>query len=185
MAHQRWYWGVVIRVDTARNVLLRIAEQVDGDDVRAQDARTGHITVFYAPLRSRRDAPVLAERIRAEAATIPPFDITCSAFGEFASTTRPVAWLGVGDGAEQIIRIREQLCACDADKHRHTFIPHLTLAYGEDTAAYAAIREQLRESVTDARCTTTVTELWIAGFPQNGHPARDLRYAERVPLARQ
>ena len=29
-----------------------------------------------------------------------------------------------------------------------------------------------------------VDALWVAGFPADGHPARDLRYIERIPLTR-
>ena len=185
MAHHRWYWGVVIRVDSARELLSAIADDVDGEDVRAQDPRTGHITLFYAPLRGRRDAPELAERIRAAAAATESFSLTCSGFDEFASPTRPVAWLGVQEGIEELLSLRTSLCSCDQDCHRHPFVPHLTLAYGEEAKTYAGVHEKLREHAASAVCTTHVDAVWIAGFPQNGHPARDLRYVERVPFAGQ
>ena len=185
MAHHRWYWGVVIRVDSARELLSAIADDVDGEDVRAQDPRTGHITLFYAPLRGRRDAPELAERVRAAAAAIEPFSVKCAGFGEFASPIRPVAWLGVQQGVDELLTLRESLCRCDQDCHRHAFVPHLTLAYGEEAATYAGVHEKLREHAGSAACTTLVDAVWIAGFPQNGHPARDLRYVERVPFAGQ
>ncbi|MSO47517.1 MAG: 2'-5' RNA ligase family protein [Thermoleophilia bacterium] len=185
MAHHRWYWGVVIRVDSARELLSAIADAVDGENVRAQDPRTGHITLFYAPLRGRRDGPELAERVRAVIAVREPFSITCSGFGEFASATRPVAWLGVQQGAEAVLSLRESLCTRDQDCHHHAYVPHLTLAYGEEAAAYTAVRETLREHTGSTACTTRVDAVWIAGFPQNGHPARDLRYVERIPFAGQ
>jgi len=176
---------VVIRVDSARELLSAIADDVDGEDVRAQDPRTGHITLFYAPLRGRRDAPELAERVRAAAAAIEPFSVKCAGFGEFASPIRPVAWLGVQQGVDELLTLRESLCRCDQDCHRHAFVPHLTLAYGEEAATYAGFHEKLREHAGSAACTTLVDAVWIAGFPQNGHPARDLRYVERVPFAGQ
>lgn len=185
MAHHRWYWGVVIRVDSARELLSSIADDVDDDDVRVQDPRTGHITLFYAPLRGRRDAPALAERIREAAAAIKPFSVTCAGFDEFPSPNRPVAWLGVQQGHEELQSLRTSLCSCDQDCHRHEFVPHLTLAYGEEAASYAAVHEKIRTHAGSAVCATQVDAVWIAGFPQNGHPARDLRYVERVPFAGQ
>lgn len=176
---------MVIRVDSARELLSAIADDVDGEDVRTQDPRTGHITLFYAPLRGRRDAPELAERVRAAAAEIEPFSVKCAGFGEFASPIRPVAWLGVQQGVDELLTLRESLCRCDQDCHRHAFVPHLTLAYGEEAATYAEVHEKLREHAGSAACTTLVDAVWIAGFPQNGHPARDLRYVERVPFAGQ
>jgi 2'-5' RNA ligase len=175
----------VIRVDSARDLLSAIADDVDGDEVRVQDPRTGHVTLFYAPLRGRRDAPDLAERVRAAAAATTPFSITCSGFDEFSSATRPVAWLGVHEGAKELLSLRTSLCSCDQDCHRHEYVPHLTLAYGEEATTYAAVHEKIRTHAVSAACATRVDSVWIAGFPQNGHPARDLRYVERVPFAGQ
>ena len=183
MSRPRWYWGVVIRVDAAHDVLAAVTAAADGDDVRAQDPRTGHITLFYAPLRSRNAAPELAERVRAAAAAQPAFDLRLAGFGEFPSDTRPVAWLGVADGADRLDGLRAALCACDEDCHRHPFVPHLTLAYGEDATAYAGARDGIRAAAEDAVVTARVDAVWVAGFPQSGHPARDLRYVERLPLA--
>ena len=108
--------------------------------------------------------------------------ICCAAFGEFPSDTRPVAWLAVADGAERLTALRDALCACDDDSHRHPFVPHLTLAYGEEPAAYAAARDAIASAAEAATIEAHVDAVWIAGFPQSGHPARDLRYVERIPL---
>lgn len=183
MGHTRWYWGVVVRVDGARDLLEAATGLVEGDgEVRVQDPRTGHVTLFYAPLRGRGDAPALAERARDAARASAPFDLVCAGFGEFASPERPVAWLGVSTGSHQLADLRAALCACDEDCHRHAFVPHLTLAYGEDPGAYAAVREPLAALAGDVRVEARIDELWVAGFPQSGHPARDLRYVDRIPL---
>jgi 2'-5' RNA ligase len=182
LPHTRWYWGVVVRVDEARAALADVAGLLEPDGVRPQDPRTGHITLFYAPLRSRRDAPELAARARAAARDAAPFDLVCAGFGEFASPERPVAWLGVAEGSHHLADLRAALCSCDEDCHRHAFVPHLTLAYGEDPIAYGRARDALAQLAGDVRVETRVTELWVAGFPQSGHPARDLRYVERLPL---
>jgi 2'-5' RNA ligase len=184
VAHTRWYWGVVVRVDGAHDLLEAAAGLVADDGVRVQDPRTGHITLFYAPLRGRREAPALADRARAAARSANPFDLVCSGFGEFASPERPVAWLGIDAGSDRLAELRDALCACDDDCHRHAFVPHLTLAYGEDSAAYARVRDPLAHLAGDVRIAARVEELWVAGFPQSGHPARDLRYVDRIPLGR-
>jgi hypothetical protein len=44
------------------------------------------------------------------------------------------------------------------------------------------VREPLADLVGDARVAARIEELWVAGFPQSRHPARDLRYVDRIPL---
>jgi 2'-5' RNA ligase len=178
----RWYWGVVVRVDSAHALLTQIGALTDGEQVRTQHPATGHVTLFYAPLRGIEDAPALAERARAITRDHGAFEVRCTGFDEFTSPTRPVAWLGVDHGSTQLHALRAALCACDEDCHRHGFVPHLTLAYGEDPDAYAAAREAIRSAVTDVEIVERVDALWVAGFPADGHPARDLRYIERIPL---
>ena len=182
MSLQRWYWGVVVRVDGAHELLAEVTSLTQDSGVRPQDPRTGHLTIFYAPLRSRRDAPALAAKIAAVAITQQPFALELAGFGEFASATRPVAWLGVTKGGDAIADLRRQLCRCDHDTHPHGFVPHLTLAYGEDPSAYEAIRGDLAQLAAAHRITAQVDSVWIAGFPLNGHPARDLRYVQQVPF---
>ena len=179
----RWYWGAVVRVDEARELLEAVGGCVDGDRVRAQDPSTGHVTLVYAPLRDSEGAAQLVERVRDHVARIAPFDLRCAGFGEFPSDTRPVAWLAIAEGEPSLGMLRDVLCGCDDDCHRHDFVPHLTLAYGEDAAAYAEVRAAIRDAAEHTSTTSHVDAIWIAGFPEDGHPARDLRYVERIPLA--
>lgn len=183
MSEADWYWGVVVRVDEAHDLLRDLGTLVDGEGVRSQDPATGHITLFYAPLRGTAAAPELAERVRATVSRIAAFDLHCAGFEEFPSDTRPVAWLRIVRGQDSLAALREVLCGCDEDCHRHAFVPHLTLAYGEDPAAYAAARAAMRTAAEGAAISTRIDDVWIAGFPADGHPARDLRYVERIPLA--
>ncbi len=185
MTPVRWYLGAVVRVDAACEVLTAVRDAIGGDEdgVRPQDPRTGHVTLFYAPLRGRRDAPATADRLRDAVAEHPAFDLSFAGFGEFASPQRPVAWMGITAGAEHLRSLRDRLCASDSDCHPHPYVPHLTVVYGEDAAAYAAVRSTVQATVERRTVTTRVDAVWLAGFPQNGHPARDLRYVERLPLA--
>ena len=179
-----WYWGAVVRVDAAHALLTELATRVDGDRVRPQDPTTGHITLFYAPLRGPEAAPQLADRIRESIARVPAFTLRCAGFDDLPSTTRPVAWLGIAAGNYTLKLLREALCGCDEDCHRHAFVPHLTLAYGEDPSAYDEARAAIRDAAERTIIDQQIDAIWIAGFPAAGHPARDLRYVERIPLAR-
>lgn len=183
MPDAHWYWGAVVRVDAAHDLLTELADCVDGDGVRPQDPATGHITLFYAPLRGPEAAPQLADRIRGRIAPLPAFDLRCAGFDEFPSETRPVAWLGITTGQAALDALREVLCGCDEDCHRHAFVPHLTLAYGEDPTAYASARDAMRAVADRTVIDEHIDAIWIAGFPDDGHPARDLRYVERIPLS--
>ncbi|MGI9117703.1 MAG: 2'-5' RNA ligase family protein [Gaiellales bacterium] len=183
MPDPQWYWGAVVRVDGADGLLTAIGRVVDGDRVRAQDPATGHITLFYAPLRGGDGAAELSARAAAAIAALPAFDLRCAGFGEFPSPDRPVAWLDIAEGRAALDALRLALCGCDEDCHRHAFVPHLTLAYGEDAGAYADARAAIRAEAEHADIAVRIDALWIAGFPADGHPARDLRYVERLPLA--
>jgi 2'-5' RNA ligase len=182
--HQRWYWGVVVRVDGAEPILRGVAGLAGDDEaLRAQDARTGHVTLLYAPLRGRRAADDLSATLAPLAEATAPFEIAIGGLGEFASDERTVAWLGVDDADGALGRLRDTLCRTTRDDLPHRFVPHLTLLYGEDPAAYARLREPLHDLTRGASVRATVDAIWIAGFPQGGHPARDLRYAGRLPLS--
>jgi 2'-5' RNA ligase len=183
LPHTRWFWGVVARLDVAEDVLRDVGNLTrDQSGIIAQDHRTGHITLLYAPLRGRRAGDHLAEAVAETAKRHDPFDIAIAGFGEFTSPDRSVAWLGVERGGEEIDRLRAALCRCESDKLPHRFVPHLTLLYGEDTGAYDTLREPLTALVDRTRLEATVDAVWVAGFPQSGHPARDLRYVARIPL---
>jgi 2'-5' RNA ligase len=183
VAHTRWFWGIVARVDIAQDVLLEVAEiATPHADLTPQDHRTGHITLLYAPLRGRRAGDQLAEAVAQTARTQQAFDLAVAGLGEFISPDRTVAWLGIEQGEDALHHLRQALCDCERDNLPHRFVPHLTLLYGENATAYGTVRPALTAVAERTRLELTVDALWVAGFPQSGHPARDLRYVARVPL---
>lgn len=183
MPHTRWFWGIVARVDTAQDALREVATLAESrEGLTAQDPRTGHVTLFYAPLRGRRAADQLAEAVAETAGSHRSFALSIAGFGEFSSPGRTVAWLGVDRGEKDLARLRAALCRCDRDNLPHRFVPHLTLLYGENADAYGALRPALVDLAGRTRLEANVDTLWVAGFPQSGHPARDLRYVARIPL---
>ena len=109
-----------------------------------------------------------------------PFRLVLSGLGEFATATRVVAWLGIEEGAEQLIDLRKGLARCDRDVLPYTWRPHCTLLYAEQPDAYPAVRPAIGEVLAGERIEVEVDALWIAGFPATGHAA--LR--PRVPAAR-
>jgi 2'-5' RNA ligase len=177
-----WYWGVVLRASPVDELLRRIAQLEPPRGVNAQAVGTGHVTLFYAPLRGPGDDVTLADRIRPCAQVMAPFELELRGLGEFVSAQRVVAWLGVADGTEKLRELRSSICAVDADSLPHSFHPHCTLAYGDDPEAYARFRPALREAVTQVRIRMPVDRIWIAGFPKGAHPARGLGYRLEVPL---
>jgi 2'-5' RNA ligase len=176
-----WYWGVTIRV-TAADPLLVSLQAAAPTGVRVQHPGSGHLTLFYAPLRGRQACKSLAAAVRDVAAETAPFPVTLRGLGEFATPDRVVAWLGVSDGAASVAALRSALCGCDHDMLPYGFVPHLTLLYASPPAAYEPFRSVVRDTVEQAAPTITVTELWIAGFRAEGHPAVDLEHRVRVPL---
>ncbi len=182
MRDDEWFWGVVVRVDDADDLLRRLAELRRADGVSPQRPGTGHVTLLYAPVRGDDGMRVLADAARPIAAAARPFRLRLGGFGEFVTPGRVVAWLGVEDGTEELRSLRLALCNCDEDMLAHPFVPHCTLAYGDSPATYESVREAIRTEVDDERVDVEVRELWIAGFRRGGHPADDLVYSEPLPL---
>jgi 2'-5' RNA ligase len=166
-------------------LLRRIAELDPPPGVSTQAAGTGHVTLFYAPLRSATGDTDLARRMQPIAAATRPFTIELSGLGEFVSEQRVVAWLGVGEGegADILRSLRVGVCAIDDDTLPHTYHPHCTVAYGDDPEAYARFRPKLLQAVEGLRLPLLVDRLWVAGFPAGSHPARGLGYRMDLPLA--
>jgi 2'-5' RNA ligase len=182
VADDTWYWGVVLRAEPVDGLLERIEALRPPPGVNAQAVGTGHVTLFYAPLRGPAADGDLARRARPVAGQTEPFDIELAGLGEFVSAHRVVAWLGVVDGAERLHDLRASICAVDRDSLPHSFHPHCTLAYGDDTAAYARFRDGLRRCVDTERITLRVDRLWVAGFRAGTHPARALGYQVELPF---
>ncbi len=182
MSAERWYWGVVVRLDQADDMLGAIARATTSPSQHSQAPGTGHITLLYAPLRGAVACDDLATRAREAAAGLSPFDVELHGAGEFPTATRVVAWLAIERGIAELRTIRRALCGCETDVLPHAWIPHCTALYAEDPAAYAPARQQVRAVLDGTRFTASVDALWIAGFPESGHPARDLTYRLRVPL---
>jgi 2'-5' RNA ligase len=182
VADDTWYWGVVLRAAPVDGLLQRIADLDPPPGVHPQAIGTGHVTLFYAPLRGPRGDRDLARRARPVAAATEPFDVELRGLGEFVSAHRVVAWLGVGEGADRLRELRAAICSIDRDSLPHSFHPHCTLAYGDDPVAYAAFRDALRREVGKVRVRLSVDRIWVAGFRSGTHPARALGYRVELPF---
>jgi 2'-5' RNA ligase len=178
----RWYWGVVVRLDEADGLLGTVARVATGPAQHPQRPGTGHVTLLYAPLRGPGACDDLAERARDAARGVQPFTVELHGAGEFPTASRVVAWLAVERGISDLRGLRRSLKGCDTDVLPYAWIPHCTVLYAEDPPTYSEARRSVREVLDEARLTATVDALWVAGFPASGHPARDLEYRLRIPL---
>lgn len=176
-----WYWGVVIRVDAADDPLRTLGRLDLPPGIELQRPGTGHVTLLYAPRRDARGERRLADAAAPIAAATAPFSVRIAGFGEFHTPERVVAWLGLADDAP-IQALRRSLFHCDDDVLVHPFVPHCTLAYGDAPDAYLAERARIEAAMREVSFDVAVDEVWIAGFPRGGHPARDLVYRARLPL---
>lgn len=179
-----WYWGATVRVDAAAPLLTRLAEEVVGPGIHVQHRDTAHVTLLYAPLRVEEGCADIASRVRGVAARQPPFKLVLSGLGEFATATRIVAWLGVEEGANELVALRDGLCSSAPDVLPYVWRPHCTLLYAEQPDAYPTVRPAIGDVLDGARIEVAVDALWIAGFPATGHAAHDLEYRLHVPLRR-
>ncbi|MDX6376019.1 MAG: 2,3-cyclic 3-phosphodiesterase [Gaiellaceae bacterium] len=177
-----WYWGATVRVDAAAPLLTRLTEEVVAPGVHVQRPDTAHVTLLYAPLRAEGDCTDIATRVRGVAERQAPFKLVLSGLGEFATATRVVAWLGVEQGADELVALRDGLCNSARDVLPYVWRPHCTLLYAEQPDAYAVVRPAIGEVLSGARIEVEVDTLWIAGFPATGHAAHDLEYRLHVPL---
>lgn len=171
----------MIRVDEADPLLRRLGALAPPAGVLVQAPGSAHVTLLYAPLRGIEGAAELARRAAPAAARVPPFRLRLGGLGEFPTEARTVAWLGV-EADERLQALRASLCTTDDDCLPYSFVPHCTLVYGDNVPRYDAFRERLLAGAGEATLDVQVDELWIAGFPAGGHPARDLIYRLAVPL---
>jgi 2'-5' RNA ligase len=177
-----WYWGATVRVDAAAPLLTRLADEVVAPGIHVQRPDTAHVTLLYAPLRAEGDCTDIAGRVRLVAERQEPFKLVLSGLGEFATPTRVVAWLGVEQGVDELVHLRDGLCSSARDVLPYVWRPHCTLLYAEQPDAYSGVRPIIGEVLTGARVEVEVDALWIAGFPATGHAAHDLEYRLHVPL---
>jgi 2'-5' RNA ligase len=177
-----WYWGATVRVDAAAPLLTRLADDVVGPGIHVQRKDTAHVTLLYAPLHAENGCNDIASRVRGIAAQQPPFKLVLAGLGEFATATRIVAWLGVEEGADALVALRDGLCNSARDVLPYVWRPHCTLLYAEQPDVYPTVRQAIGGVLDGARIVVDVDALWIAGFPATGHAAHDLEYRLRVPL---
>ncbi len=177
-----WYWGATVRVDAAAPLLMRLADEVVGPGIHVQRADTAHVTLFYAPLRAEGDSVDIANRVRLVAERQGPFKLVLSGLGVFATATRVVAWLGVEEGVDELVELRDGLCSSARDVLPYLWRPHCTLLYAEQPDAYPAVQTAIADALAGVRIEVDVDALWIAGFPATGHAAHDLEYRLQVPL---
>ncbi len=177
-----WYWGATVRVDAAAPLLARLADEVVGPGIHVQREDTAHVTLLYAPLHAEAGCTDVATRVRGVAAQQAPFKLVLSGLGEFATATRIVAWLGIEDGVDQLVALRNGLCNSAPDVLPYSWRPHCTLLYAEQPDVYPTVRPAIGDVLDGARIEVDVDALWIAGFPATGHAAHDLEYRLRVPL---
>jgi 2'-5' RNA ligase len=179
-----WYWGVTIRVDEADPVLERLNGLLAGSRVHVQRPGTAHVTLLYAPPRLAGDCSAMAACAEKIAAATEPFTLRLGGIGVFPPPPRTVAWLGVYEGAESLLSVRGALCQADRDVLPYGWVPHCTLLYADRAEDWEAVRATVEEAVHGVRLAVPVDALWVAGFPVGAHPADDLKYKIRVPIAR-
>ena len=107
-----------------------------------------------------------------------------SGLGEFATATRVVAWLGIEEGAEQLIELRRGLAACDRDVLPYSWRPHCTLLYAEQPDAYRLVTQGIGAAFLGHSITRVAVFLMTghAGQPApRGREAEDLAIRGSAP----
>jgi RNA 2',3'-cyclic 3'-phosphodiesterase len=104
------------------------ARRAAGDAVGFGKIEQLHFTLaFLGETQRVDDACAAAAEVRS-----PPFEVAIAGAGAFPSPARPrVLWLGVSDGAQQMIEVADALCAALRKRgfaqEERPFRPHLTL----------------------------------------------------------
>jgi 2'-5' RNA ligase len=178
-----WYWGVTIRIDQADQLLQRLDGLIDEPGVHVQRPGTAHVTLLYAPPRLAGDCGAMAACAERIASRTEPFQLRLGGIGVFPPPPRTVAWMGIYDGTETLQGIRGDLCKADRDVLPYGWVPHCTLLYADSPEAWDTVRTTVEQAVHGVNLKVDVDALWVAGFPVGAHPADDLTYRVRVPLA--
>ncbi|MBI4248253.1 MAG: RNA 2',3'-cyclic phosphodiesterase [Elusimicrobia bacterium] len=103
-----------------------------GANFKWTSPRQFHFTLYFNAEISEDRLEPLTAAVEASARRNPSFDLSLDHVGAFGSLSRPrVIWAGVGRGAEQIIRLAQdlhrELARRDFPAPDKPFVPHLTL----------------------------------------------------------
>lgn len=144
------------RLAVAQERLRRV--QADVSWVRAENI---HVTLKFLgdteEKRLERIRPALAEVARESA----PFSMEVTGVGSFGGRVPRVVWVGVGEGAERIVRLATQVEAALArvgfPKERRGFTAHLTLGRVRSSRNAEALLAAVREVEADTFGSVTAT----------------------------
>ncbi|MFM7135502.1 MAG: RNA 2',3'-cyclic phosphodiesterase, partial [Planctomycetota bacterium] len=115
----------------AAAIIARLAER--SGRVRWSDPRRLHLTLaFLGDAVSEGRVPAIAAAIDEACRGIPPLVVGCGGLGRFPAAGRPrVVWLGVADGAADLIRLHEavaqRLEPLGFQREARGWLPHVTL----------------------------------------------------------
>ena len=142
-------------VARAASIIARLAES--GGGVRWTDPRRLHLTLaFLGDEVTEERVPAIATAIDEGCRGIPPLVVACGGLGRFPAAGRPrVVWLGVTEGAAELIRLQEavagQLEGLGFPREARGWQPHVTLgrvpARGRSGASSAA---RLESAIAEA-----------------------------------
>ena len=118
-------------VARAAAIITRLAER--GPGVRWTDPRRLHLTLaFLGDEVPEARVPAIAAAIDEGCRGIPPLAVACGGLGRFPAAGRPrVVWLGVTEGAAELIRLQEavagRLEGLGFPREARGWQPHVTL----------------------------------------------------------
>lgn len=127
-------------------------EFADASGLDFTDPAQAHVTLKFLGDTPAHRLDEVSDALDAAVAdaSVGPFEATYGGLGVFPSLDYvSVVWLGVEDGAEELIRlheaVEEQTIATGFDEEHHEFTPHVTLARMDHAGGKELVQELVRE----------------------------------------
>jgi len=124
----------------------------DAPGLRPTDADQAHLTLKFLGDTPAGRVEELTETLAAAVAdaAVGPFEAHLAGYGVFPSTEYiSVVWLGVDEGAEELLRlheaVEERTTDLGFDPEDHEFTPHVTLARMDHAGGKEHVQQVVRE----------------------------------------
>ncbi|MBI4322660.1 MAG: RNA 2',3'-cyclic phosphodiesterase [Candidatus Omnitrophica bacterium] len=136
--------------DNVREAVVAVQRALAGDGVKWVEPENLHVTMRFLGEITEVQRQAIESLLLKVAGSRAPIDAALSAVGTFPERGMPrVIWVGIGQGAEQLSRLAEEiergLAALSISNEERRFVAHVTLGRVRSPTAGDVLRRRLTQ----------------------------------------